>query len=123
MTGLLLNCCFLFLFVHIDSLEICWYRDLIIIFLLFTPTMSAADFYQSKIDELEDNQRDRFLTTDELIDNLEKKVMRLARSKYELILRNNDIFSELQEKDDQLEICAKDKLLFVETNAKNFSFG
>ena len=84
--------------------------------------MSAADFHQSKIDELEDNQRDRFLTTDELIDNLEKKVMRLARSKYELILRNNDIFSELQEKDDQLEICAKDKLLFVETNA-NFSFG
>ena len=46
----------------------------------------------------------------ELIDNLKKIVMRLARSKDELILRNNDIFSELQEKDDQLEICAKDKL-------------
>ena len=43
--------------------------------------MSAADFYQSKIDELEDKHRDRFLTTDKLVDNLEKMVMRLARFK------------------------------------------
>ena len=67
--------------MHIDLHEIFWYRDLIIICLIFTPTMSAADFYQSKIDELKDNHRDRFLTTDELVDNLEKMVMRLARFK------------------------------------------
>ena len=69
--------------LHIDLHMIFWYRDLIIrpICLLFTSKMSAADFYQSKIDELEDDYRDRLLTTDELIDNLEKMVMRLARSK------------------------------------------
>ena len=45
---------FCFSFVHIDLLEIFRYRDFII-------TMSAADFYRSKIDELEDNNRNRFL--------------------------------------------------------------
>ena len=39
-----------------------------------------ANFYQSKIDEFEENHRDRFLRTDELLDNLKKMVMRLARS-------------------------------------------
>ena len=43
--------------------------------------MSEAIFYQSKIEEFEENHRDRFLTTDELQDNLKKMVMRLARSK------------------------------------------
>ena len=34
--------------------------------------MSAIDFYQNKIDELEDEYKDRYLTSDEFMDSLEK---------------------------------------------------
>ena len=77
----------------------------------FTPTLSAADFYQSKIDELEDDHRDHFLTTDELIDILEKMVMRLARSNDKSIAGGEELISELREKNDELEIYVKDKFL------------
>ena len=72
--------------------------------------MSAA-FFQSKIDEVKDNHKDCFLTTDELIDNLEKVVMRLTRSKDKSIAGEKEIIPELREKKDYLEICVQDKFL------------
>ena len=73
--------------------------------------MSVADFYQSIIDELEDDYRYHALDTNEFIEILMKYVQSLARSKDESASRENEIISEKQEKKDELEICVKDKFL------------
>ena len=62
---------------------------------------SGASFYENKIKKLEDDYRDRVLDTDEFIEILMKYVRRLARSKDESISRENEIISELQEKNDR----------------------
>ena len=51
------------------------------------------------------------LDSDKFIEILMKYVRRLTRSKDESISRENEIISELQEKNDEFEIWIKDKFL------------
>ena len=73
--------------------------------------MSAVIYYTDKITQLEDEYTDRVVTHEEVIDRLEKIVMRLACSKDKSLKQMKEISFILETKNNELKVCANEKLL------------